>query len=231
MKSSMNRTKPLPLLISVVAAAVTASLAGCGGAPSTGSTTPPPASAASPTAITQAAAPSSGSGTPRPVACATVTSQGGLSPSSTSQVSLDQIGKAVGFTVTSAMPDTQSAAGGFAGYENCRYQFDTPAGGAQEDITLVVGTNPLDGKDAAAEFAALQSSRRPISERSCTGNGCDYTIGALTGVGDSALSARQTDGTEVIAVRSGRVYLEVGPGELKEERMVNLAKLIIGAVR
>lgn len=181
-------------------------------------TTPPPPSA-TPT------------GAPRPVACTTVTDQGGLAASgSGTQVSLDQISKAVGFTVTTAMPDTQSALGSFNGYENCRYQFTTPSGGAQVDVTLVVGTSPLDGRGAAAEYAETQSVREPINDRSCSGNGCGYTFSPLSGLGDSAIHGVEAGSDDVVVALQGRVYLEIGPGDLREERMVNLARLILGAV-
>lgn len=206
----------------------------CGG--STPAATPSSGAPASSSAAaeTTTETTTTGSAAPRPVACAGVTDEGKLSQSSASQVTLDQIGQAVGFKVTIAMPDPQSALAGFRGYEGCRYQFDTPAGGAQVDVALVVGTNPLDKLDAAAEFDATKSTRKPMSKRNstCLGNGCgDETFTDVPGVGDAALAWKTQTGDEVIVVRAGRMYLEIGPGGLKEERMVNLAKLIVSSVR
>ncbi len=164
------------------------------------------------------------------MACTSVTAQGGLASSAGSAVSLSQISQAVGFKVTLAMPDTQSALS-YQGYEDCRYQFGTPAGGAQEDVALIVGTNPLDGQSAAAEFAATQSKKMPLSERQSNCDGCGYTFTALPGVGQSALKGYQDGTDEVVAALSGRVYVEIGPGDLKEYRMIRLAKLILSRVQ
>lgn len=210
-------------------------LAGCGGA----AAPPAPASAAAPrptaagglSAAPSAAPAVSASGTPRPVACTSVTSQGSFaSASDTSAVTLKQISHAVGFTVSLSMPDTQSALA-FNGYEGCRYSFDTPAGGAQEDLALVVGTNPLDAKSAAAEFAATRAAREPLSKRMSSCSGCGYSFTPLPGLGAAAVTGFQNGTDEVVAAYSGRVYVEIGPGDLKQARMVRLARLILSKVR
>lgn len=171
------------------------------------------------------------SGLPRPVACTSVTTQGSFaSASASSAVTLSQISKAVGFKVSASMPDTQSALA-FNGYEGCRYQFDTPAGGAQVDVALVVGTNPLDSKTAAAEFAATKETKLPFSDRQGSCSGCGYSFTPLAGLGDSALKGFQDGSDEVVAAVQGRVYVEIGPGELKEVRMIRLAKLILSKVQ
>jgi hypothetical protein len=201
------------------------------GAPA-GTATTGPATTAPPTPADSATPAHSAAGADRPVACTTVTDQGGFASSGTgTKVTLEQIGKAVGFKVTGAMPDTQSAAGSFRGYEGCRYQFDTPAGGALVDLTLVVGTNPLDGKTAAEEFAGTRTGKLPLSRRDCTGDACAYTFTALPGVGDQALAGDASGSDQVVIAQQGQVYVEVGPGQLKGERMVRLAKLIVGALQ
>src|SRR6266540_1124538 len=91
-------------------------LAACGG----GSDAPPAAAGAGatreptttvPATPTDPATPAqSAAGADRPVACTTITDQGGFASSGTgTKVTLEQVGKAVGFRVTGAMPDTQSA--------------------------------------------------------------------------------------------------------------------------
>lgn len=225
MKRPIRRFARLGLLGAVVVPAA------CG-ASTPAPTTVTPAGTAAPSTSASASSTASASATTgasgKPVACTSVTSNGTFAPpDAATLVTLDQISQAVGFTVTTAMPDTQSALA-FHGYESCSYQFTTPAGGASVDISLVVGTNPLDAKSAADEFAATQSRDLPLSARSCTGD-CAYKFVALDGVGDAALKSTSSQ-TEVIVARKGRVYLEVGPGGLKESRMVALANLILGAV-
>lgn len=208
-------------------------LTGCGTAATPART---PATPATPTANTVSPAntvstPNTTTGSPRPVACTGVTGQGGFSSASaTAPVTLTQISAAVGFTVSTSMPDTQSALG-FNGYEGCRYQFSTPAGGAEEDIALVVGTNPLDGKSAAAEFAATTATKEPLSERQSNCDGCGYSFTSVSGLGASALKGYQDGTDEVVVALAGRVYVEIGPGGLRESRMVHLAQLILSKVR
>jgi hypothetical protein len=209
-------------------------LAGCGGAaapaiPAGQAGTQPAAAAAQSSA--PAAPSATASGAPRPVACTSVTSQGSFADASaTSAVTLREISHAVGFTVSLSMPDTQSALA-FQGYEGCRYTFTTPAGGAQEDVALVVGTNPLDAKSAAAEFAATRTVHEPLSERMSNCSGCGYAFTGLPGLGAAAVSGFQDGTDEVVAALSGRVYVEVGPGDLKQVRMIGLARLILRKVR
>jgi hypothetical protein len=94
----------------------------------------------------------------------------------------------------------------------------------------VVGKNPTDGKSAADELAATRSTRLPLSNRPYTGD-CAYDLASLPGVGDTAFKATQAGGEEVVVALHGDVYLEVGPGNLKEERMVSLAQLIFSKVQ
>jgi len=160
-----------------------------------------------------------------------VTTQGSFaSASANSAVTIDQISNAVGFKVSLSMPDQQSALA-FSGYEGCRYQFDTPAGGAQVDVALVVGTNPLDTKSAAAEFAATRDARLPLSERQSSCDGCGYSFTPVRGLGDRALKGFQNGTDEVVAAVKGRVYVEIGPGDLKEVRMIHLAQLILSNIQ
>jgi hypothetical protein len=141
-------------------------------------------------------------------------------------VSLAQIGTTVGFQVSSAVLDTQSTLG-FHGYEGCRYQFTTPSGGAQLDVSVVVGTDPttLAKQTAAGDLADTKSQKMPRSQRGCTGD-CTWKVAATPGVGDEAYTLTKTDGTTVIAALRGDVYIEIGPGELKVEREIALAQLI-----
>ena len=127
------------------------------------------------------------------------------------------------------MPDTNSALG-FEGYESCRYQFTTPAGGAQLDVGLVIGTNPLDGKSATAEFTATKATGLPMSDRSGSCDGCGYTFRALPGVGTSAIHGTDvTQDDTVVAVRAD-VYVEITSLDLKESRLISLARLILTKV-
>ena len=210
-------------------------LAGCGGAAAPPAPAGPagtqPAAAAARSPAPAAAPSATPSGAPRPVACTSVTSQGSFaSASATSAVTLREISHAVGFTVSLSMPDTQSALA-FQGYEGCRYTFTTPAGGAQVDVALVVGTNPLDAKTAAAEFAATRAAREPLFERMSSCTGCGYAFTRLPGLGAAAVTGFQHGTDEVVAALSGRVYVEVGPGALKQARMIRLARLILRRVR
>ncbi|HEU5425467.1 MAG TPA: hypothetical protein VFU74_01265 [Actinocrinis sp.] len=169
------------------------------------------------------------SAAPFPVACTSVSSQGSFVPPGPSQVSLDQISSAVGFKVNTSMPDTQSALG-FRGYESCRYTFTTPSGGAQLDVSVVIGTDPttMDNVSAAQDFGDTKAKSMPRSQRSCTGD-CAWTVSPTSGVGDQALTLTQSGDSVVVALK-GEVYIEVGPGDLKVERELALAKLLISTV-
>lgn len=168
-------------------------------------------------------------GAARPVACTSVTADGGLAgASAASAVTLDDIGKAVGFKVTQSMPDSQSALS-FNGYEGCDYDFDTPAGGARVSVYLVVGTD-LDGKSAAGVLADTEATKVPLSQRPCSGD-CAFDLAPLPNLGDTAFNATRADGDDVVVALRGRVYLEIGPGDLKVERMVSLAQLIFSKVQ
>ncbi len=186
----------------------------------------PGGAAPSETTTAPAAPQSSGAGA-FPVACASLTDQGGYGTPGPSEVSLDQVGTDVGFTVSSAVLDTQSTLG-FHGYEGCRYQFTTPSGGAQLDVSVVVGTDPTTWtkESAAQDFADTKTQSMPRSERGCTGD-CTWTATATPGIGDSALTMTQTGGDTVVVALKGDVYIEVGPGDLKVERDVALAKLLV----
>jgi hypothetical protein len=219
----------------VLGACVSVLAAGC----ATGSGTPLgdthislPASSSAPgdgtsSAASSPAAPQSSSAEAFPVACASLTSQGGFGTPGPSEVSLDQVGKAVGFTVSSAVLDTQSTLG-FHGYEGCRYQFTTPSGGAQLDVSVVIGTDPttMSKETAAQDFADTKTQSMPRSERGCTGD-CTWTATATPGIGDSALTMTRTGGDTVVVALKGDLYVEVGPGDLKVEREVALATLLV----
>ena len=228
----MRTTTRLTMLLAVLGSCAAA--AGC----ATGSGTPvadtrisvtatPPASAAAsdqgqPSASSSAAA-------PFPVACTSVSAQGSFVSPGPGQVSLDQVGAAVGFKVETAMPDTQSALG-FHGYESCRYSFTTPSGGGQLDVLVVIGTDPttMNNETAAQEFADTKAKSLPRSQSSCTGD-CAWTVTATSGIGDSALTLTQS-GDSVVAALKGDVYVEVGPGDFKVEREISLAKLLISTL-
>ncbi|HEV3172512.1 MAG TPA: hypothetical protein VGZ32_19355 [Actinocrinis sp.] len=219
----------------VLGACVSVLAAGC----ATGSGTPiadthvslsasPPApggTAPSESASTPAAPQSSGAAA-FPVACASLTAQGDYGSPGPSEVSLDQLGTAVGFPVSSAVLDTQSALG-FRGYEGCRYQFTTPGGGGQLDVSVVIGTDPTTwtNETAAQDFADTKTQSMPRSERGCIGD-CKWAAAATPGIGDSALTMTQTGGDTVVVALKGDLYIEVGPGDLKLEREIALAKLL-----
>jgi hypothetical protein len=219
-------------LSAVVIAAATVALAGCGhGAPPSAAAPPSATTPASATALPSAAAPSqAASGKPFPLACASVDtsgSQASLAPASaTAPVTLDEIGTSVGFPVASAMPDTNSAIS-FQGYESCRYQFTTPAGGAQLDVGLVIGANPLDGKSATAEFAATKATGLPLPDRSGSCDGCGYTFTALPGVGTSAIHGTDLAQDDTVVAVHADVYVEITSIDLKESRLVSLARLVL----
>jgi hypothetical protein len=141
-------------------------------------------------------------------------------------VSLAQIGAAVGFQVTIAMPVLPSAMG-FHGYQGCLYQFTTPSGGGRLDVSVVIGTDPstFANSTAAQEFADTKAQTMPRSERGCTGS-CAWNVVATPGIGDAALTLTRPGGTVVVALK-GDVYVEVGPGDLKVERELSLARLLI----
>ena len=170
-------------------------------------------------------------GTPFPIACGTAVTVG--DPSSVpagAVISLRQIGTAVGFTVTRAMPVPNSAVGSFRGYEGCDYQFDTPAGGGGLQIHLVLGTDPVTGKSAAADFADVRTNHRPLSEVACTGSGCPYQLTPAAGLGDAALTGKDTTGFLALIILQGNRYLEVSHSDLKQSRMQQLARLILNTV-
>ena len=208
-------------------------LAGCGGAATRASPAPTsPPGDAQPSASLPAppAATVSGDGSDWPLACTSVSlagNSGFASAGPNSPVTLDEIGTAVGFKVTGSMPDTQSALA-FHGYEGCDYSFDTPAGGASLRVYLVVGTNPNDGKSAAEDLAATESTKIPREEHSCTGD-CATALKPLPGVGDTAFTTTRV-GAEVLVALHGRVYVEL-LGDLKDERLARLAQLIFGKVQ
>lgn len=164
-----------------------------------------------------------------PVACTSVSAQGGFVSPGPAQVSLDQIGSAVGFKVETAMPDTQSALG-FHGYEGCRYSFTTPSGGGQLDVSVVIGTDPttMNDESAAHEFADTKAQSMPRSQRSCTGD-CGWAVARTPGIGDAALTLTQSGESVVVALK-GDVYVEIGPGDFKVERELALAKLLISTL-
>ncbi len=220
MSGSVTRPRSRAALIAVATATASVALAGCGrGAP-------PSAAAPAPTEAPSQAA----SGKPFPLACASVDtsgSQASLAPASaTSPVSLDDIGASVGFPVASAMPDTNSAIA-FQGYESCRDQVTTPAGGAQLDVGLVVGTNPLDGKSATAEFTATKATGLPMADRSSNCDGCGYTFTALSGVGTSALQGTDATQDDTVVAVGADVYVEISSTDLRESRLVSLARLVL----
>ena len=192
-----------------------------------------PASASTSAAAAGSTEPSQPSATssaaPFPVACTSVSSQGGFVAPGPGQVSLDQIGAAVGFKVTTAMPDTQSALG-FRGYEGCRYTFTTASGGGQLDVSVVLGTDPttMNNESAAQEFADTKAKSMPRSQRSCTGD-CAWTVSPAAGIGDRALTLTQSGEWVVVALK-GDLYLEVGPGDFRVERELALAKLLISSL-
>jgi hypothetical protein len=222
-------------VVILAATVLIAAVAGCG-TPTRASSTSP--SVGQPTGTGQPSGPllalpsakTTGNGAAWPLACTSIATDGSgfVGASAASAVTLDDISTAVGFTVNMSMPDTQSALA-FHGYEGCNYDFDSPAGGAYENVYLVVGTD-LDGKSAAEELAATKSTKLVLSQRSCTGD-CAFDLTPLPGVGDTAFKATRPGGDEVIVALRGRVYLEIGLGNLKEERMVRLAQLIFSKVQ
>lgn len=228
----MARPRSRGALIAVAIAAATVALAGCGhGAPLSAAAPPSATTPAAATALSSVAAPSqAASGQPFPLACASVDtsgSQASLAPASaTSPVTLDDIGTSVGFPVASAMPDTNSAVA-FQGYEGCRYQFTTPAGGALLDVDLVIGVNPLDGKTATAEFTTTKATRLPMSDRGGSCDGCGYIFTALPGVGMSAIQGTDATRDDTVVAVGADAYVEISSTDLKESRLVGLARLIL----
>jgi hypothetical protein len=128
------------------------------------------------------------------------------------------------------MPDTQSAMG-FHGYESCRYQFTTPSGGAQLDVSVVIGTDPttMSNQSAAQDLADTKAQKMPRSERGCTGD-CTWKVAATPGIGDEAYTLTEMDGTTVVVALRGDMYVEIGPGDLKLERELSLARVIFSNV-
>lgn len=193
--------------------------------------TPSNASDVGSASASDSAPPSGGTAGTFPLACTSVSSGGSFVTPGPAEVSLAQISAAVGFQVDSAMPDTQSAMG-FRGYEGCRYQFTTPSGGAQLDVSLVIGTDPttMNNQTAAQDLADTKAQSMPRSERGCSGD-CTWNVAATPGIGDSAYTLTETDGTTVVAVLRGDVYIEVGPGDLKLSRELSLVRVLLSNIR
>ena len=223
-------------LVGIAAAAVLTSACGGSSGSSSGAlkssgavgaaTTSPRAAAGTSSTTATTAAP----GAALPIACTAVTSGGTFTDPGPAQVTIDQVGQAIGFPVAGSMPATQSALG-FHGYEGCSYTFTTPAGGANLDVSAVIGTDPtrLTRTTAADEFAATRQNSMPQSQRDCTGNGCAWTVTPTPGLGDSALVLTQSGGS-VVAALKGDVYVEVGPGNLKVERELALARVLLDSL-
>lgn len=164
-----------------------------------------------------------------PVACIPAGTHGTFpSPPPGTQVTVDDISKAVGYPVSDAELNAP-ATGSFAGFESCQFSFTTPGVTEAEDVTLVLGTNPLDNRSAQQEFLDTESDQVPLSQRSCAGNGCSYHFTSFSGLGEAAVKGSSA-GQEVIATRAGSLYLEIGPGDLSQPKMVNLGLAIITAL-
>jgi hypothetical protein len=164
-----------------------------------------------------------------PLACTQAGAHGTFaSPPPGTALTLTQIGQAVGYKVSDAELNAP-ATGTFGGFESCQYSFTTPGLTENENVTLVVGTNPLDSRSAQQEFLDTEGNQVPLSERDCTTNGCSYHFVDFPGLGDAAVKGASA-GQEVIAVRSGALYLEIGPGDLKEPQMVALAQAVLTAL-
>jgi len=164
-----------------------------------------------------------------PIACVPATSAGTFpSPPPGTVVTVDQIAQAVGHKVTDAELDSP-ATPIFGGFEACMYTFTISGLSHTENVTLVEGTNPLDGKSPTDEFADTEQMQVPLSDRDCTANGCSFHFVTFPGLGDAAVKGAGSEG-EVIATRQGAIYLEVGPGDLPQANMVNLAQLILSTL-
>lgn len=186
------------------------------GQPLTQASIPPPAPGSSPGGV-------------NPIACQGPNKKGAFpAPPDGTQITIDDLSREAGFKVLNASPDAQSG-GAFRGYEACQYTFEVPSGVAMEQVYLVLGTNPIDSRSAADEFATTESTETPFSARPCAGNGCSFHFTDLPGVGEAAVKGIN-GGSEVIAGRSGNAYVEIGPGALAEPKMINLAQFILSAV-
>ena len=244
-RMSFTRAAGRFITLTAVAGACAVGAAGCATGPATPvaaspvgpSVTATPAGVVDTTDATASAsatggglASASGSGAAYPIACGSFDSNGGFTSPSPSSLSLAQIGTAVGFQVSSAVLDTQSTLG-FHGYEGCRYQFTTPSGGAQLDVSVVLGTDPTTfaHQSAAQDLADTKAQKMPRSERGCSGD-CTWQVAATPGIGDEAYTLTSTDGTTVVVALRGDLYVEVGPGDLKVERELSLARAIFSNV-
>lgn len=164
-----------------------------------------------------------------PLACIPATSPGKFpAPPTGTVVSVGQIAKAVGHPVRDAVLDAPATTI-FGGFEACQYTFTVSGLSQTENVTLVEGTNPLDGKTSTDEFADTEQLHVPLSERDCTSNNCNFHFATFPGLGEAAVKGSGSEGP-VIAVRQGSVYLEVGPGALTQPEMVNLAQVILSLV-
>lgn len=164
-----------------------------------------------------------------PIACIPATSAGTFpSPPPGTLVTIDQIARAVGYPVRDAELDAPSTTI-FGGFESCQYTFTVSGLTRTENVTIVEGTNPLDGKSSTDEFADTERLEVPLSDRNCTANSCSFHFLTFAGLGEAAVKGASSEG-EVIATRQGSVYLEVGPGDLNQTAMVNLAEMILGTV-
>jgi hypothetical protein len=164
-----------------------------------------------------------------PLACAPATTAGKFpSPPVGTQITIAQIGQAVGRPVIDAELDSPSSSV-FTGFEACQYTFGNSGISETENVTLVEGTNPLDGRSALQEFADTETLQVPLSDRQCTANGCSFHFATFPGLGEAAVKGHGSEG-EVIAARQGALYVEVGPGDLSEAQMVSLARLVISTL-
>lgn len=164
-----------------------------------------------------------------PLACANPSRKGVFPvPPPGTLVTIGDVAQAVGYRVVAAASSSTSAT--FSGYEFCRYTFDAPSTYAPETVVLVVGSNPADGLTAQEEFDTTERTQNPLSARPCDVAGCGgYGFVSYPGLGEEALKG-SNQGQEVLAVRNGDAYVEVGPGTLSPTQIFNLAELIISAV-
>ncbi|MGH2719961.1 MAG: hypothetical protein ACRDJU_15485 [Actinomycetota bacterium] len=164
-----------------------------------------------------------------PLACIPATSAGKFpSPPTGTVVTIDQIAQAVGHPVRDAELDSPATTI-FGGFEACQYTFSISGLSQTENVTLVEGTNPLDAKTATDEFADTEQLEVPLSDRDCTANSCNFHFVTFPGLGEAAVKGSGSEG-EVIAARQGSIYLEIGPGNLNQTEMVNLAQTVLSSV-
>lgn len=164
-----------------------------------------------------------------PIACTAASKPGTFaSPPDGTRLTIEQISQAVGLPVSDAEIDSP-ATGIFNGFEACQYTFTSAGLAANENVTVVVGTNPLDNRSAQDEFTDTEASEVPLSNRGCTSNGCSYHFTSLPGLGMAAVKGHNAR-AEVIAVRTGSSYVEIGPGDLKEPQMIDLAQAVVSSL-